>query len=199
MKKLVPAASLLGHLLLCWVLVQGAAGAAEPAPLPGDSVLQIAGTFTDQSNRTFHLVDRRGTPQLISMFYGSCQSICPLLIETGAAITHALSPAERRRLNVLLVTLDPARDSPKVLAQVAHDHRVDLARWTLARTDQRVVRQLAAALDVRYRKLESGDFNHTTVWVLLDANGRMVARTENLTIEPDATFVAAVRSTLRER
>ena len=188
---------LLAHLLLGWTLLQGAALAAGPAPLPGDSVLQVAGVFTDQSNRHFQLADRRGSPQLVSMFYASCQYVCPLLIETGSAVTGALSPAERSRLNVLLVTLDPARDTPKVLARVAQEHHVQSAQWTLARADAGVVRQLAAALDVRYRKLASGDFNHTTVWVLLDAEGRMLARTEDLNTIPDAGFLAAVRAALR--
>ena len=196
MKK-VFSKSLLLQLLFGWTLVQGAAMAAEPAPLPGDSVLQIGGAFTDQSNRSFRLVARRGKPQLVSMFYASCQYVCPLLIETGAAITRALPSTDRNRLDVLLVTLDPARDTPKVLARVAQEHGVDTGRWTLARADEGVVRQLAAALDVRYRRLESGDFNHTTVWVLLDANGRMLARTEDLTTTPDPQFIAAVRAALR--
>ena len=43
-----------------------------------------------------------------------------------------------------------------------------------------------------------GDFNHTSVLVLLDADGRIVARTERIGGTPDPAFVAAVRETLRK-
>lgn len=51
------------------------AHAAAPAPLPGDSVLQLPGEFTDQSAQRFTLAARRGHPQLVGMFYASCQSV----------------------------------------------------------------------------------------------------------------------------
>lgn len=196
MKRL---ASLLAIASLSFGLTPPAAPAppTAPAPLPGDSVLRIAGDFTDQSNRRFTLADRRGTPQLIAMFYGSCQSACPLLIEAGMGITRALSAAERERLRVLLVTLDPARDTPAALAVLAREHHVDNTRWTLARTSDTTVRRLAAALDVRYRQLANGDFNHTTAWVLLDANGRILARSEEMAASPDAKFLGTLRTALR--
>ncbi len=168
------------------------------ASLPGDSVLQLPGLFTDQSSRSFHLSARRGTAQLIGMFYGSCQSICPLLIESSVAITRALEPEPRSRLRVLLVSLDPARDTPAVLAHVAREHRLDLSHWTLARADARVVRQLAAVLNIRYRQLEGGEFNHTSALILLDRDGREIARNENLSLTPDPQFIAAIRSAMQE-
>jgi protein SCO1/2 len=51
-------------------------------------------------------------------------------------------------------------------------------------------------LGVRYRALADGDFNHTTVLLLLDADGRVVARTEQVGGRPDPAFLAAVRRTL---
>jgi protein SCO1/2 len=41
--------------------------------------------------------------------------------------------------------------------------------------------------------LANGDFNHTSALVLLDAEGRIVARTEKIGSVPDPEFVAAVR------
>ncbi len=185
-------------LLGCAAPAWADSSAPAAASLPGDSVLQLPGLFTDQSSRTFRLRARRGTAQLIGMFYGSCQSVCPLLIESSVAITRALEPDPRSRLRVLLVSLDPARDTPAVLAQVAREHRLDLSHWTLARADARVVRQLAAVLNIRYRQLESGEFNHTSALILLDGDGREIARNENLSLTPDPQFIAAIRSALQE-
>ena len=185
-------------LWLCGLLTAASMSLAAQLPLPGDSVLQLPGVFVDQASRRFTLASRRGQPQLISMFYANCQSVCPLLIETSTAVMNALEPVQRSRLRVLLVSLDPKRDTPAALAEVVRAHRLDTTRWTLAGTDTTVVRRLAAVLDIRYRQLEGGEFNHTSVLILLDGQGRMLARTERLGATPDAQFVAAIRSALQQ-
>ena len=67
---------------------------------------------------------------------------------------------------------------------------------SFSRTDEKGVRTLAALLGVRYRVLADGEFNHTSALILLDAEGRVVARTETLGSKPDPVFLAAVRKTL---
>ena len=171
------------------------AWAAEP--LPVDSVLQIDNTFTSQNGQNFTLAERRGHPQLVAMFYTSCQYMCPLIIDTGKGVDHALSEAERGRLRVLLISLDTAKDTPAVLAATAAKRHVDSGRWTLARTEDDGVRKIAALLGVRYRKLANGEFNHTSALFLLDADGRILARTEQMGAKPDADFMAKVHAALK--
>jgi len=55
------------------------------------------------------------------------------------------------------------------------------------------VRSVAAVLGIRYRQLADGEFNHSSMLVLVDANGRILARTEKIGTQPDPEFVAAVR------
>lgn len=171
-----------------------------PAPaateLPGDSLYLLQDPFSDQSGKNFQLADRRGKPQVVAMFYTSCRYICPLIIDSAKGVDHALDPAERARLGVLLISMDPARDDTAALASVARKRKLDPARWTLARTDAGTVRRTAALLGVRYRELADGEFNHTSALVLLDAQGRVVARTERLGSVPDPAFLAAVKATL---
>jgi len=66
----------------------------------------------------------------------------------------------------------------------------------LARTEAASVRSVAALLGVRYRALADGEFNHTSALVLLDDEGRVVARTERLGSVPDPEFLAAVKAAL---
>lgn len=164
--------------------------------LPSDSVLQIQHTFTDQNGVNFQLPERAGKVQLVAMFYTSCRYICPLIIDSAKAVQHALNEKEAAQLSILLVSMDAARDSPPVLLGVAKKRRLDPAIWTLARTDAAGVRTFAALLNVRYRVLVDGEFNHTSALVLLDAEGRIVARTEVLGSPPDAKFLAAVKQAL---
>lgn len=166
------------------------------ADLPGDSVYLLDAGFSDQAGKAFTLADRRGKPQLVSMFYTSCRYVCPLIVDSAKGVEHALSPAERDRLGVLLISMDPARDDTAALASVARKRKLDPARWTLARTEAASVRSVAALLGVRYRALADGEFNHTSALVLLDGEGRVVARTERLGSVPDPEFLAAVKTAL---
>jgi len=189
---------LLAALLGLATLAAPAARAAD-APLPGDSVYRLADTYTDQAGRDFRLADGRGRVRLVAMFYTSCRYVCPLIIDSAKGVEHALAPAERARLGVLLVSLDPARDDVTALRSVFDKRRLDPARWTLARTEAGAVRRLAAVLGVRYRALADGEFNHTSALVLLDADGVVLARTERLGATPDPAFLAAVKTTLAAR
>jgi len=182
-------------LLFSFALI-GNAASPKPAPLPGDSVLQIDNVFTNQDGRNFKLAERRGKPQLVAMFYTSCKYICPLIIDSGKGIDNSLTPDERKKLSILLVSIDPVRDTPEALMYIVNKRKLDTTRWTLSRTDEKGVRTLAALLGVRYRVLADGEFNHTSALILLDAEGRVVARTETLGSKPDPVFLAAVRKTL---
>ncbi len=185
------ACRLLAVLLLALPLAGNAA-----TDLPGDSVYLLNAGFSDQTGKAFTLADRRGKPQLVSMFYTSCRYVCPLIVDSAKGVEHALSPAERDRLGVLLISMDPARDDTAALASVARKRKLDPERWTLARTEAASVRSVAALLGVRYRALADGEFNHTSALVLLDGEGRVVARTERLGAVPDPAFLAAVKAAL---
>lgn len=181
---------------LLLALAAGGSPAAPPAELPGDSIYRLADTYTDQAGRDFQLAEGRGRVRLVAMFYTSCRFVCPLIIDSAKGVEHALSPQERARLDVLLVSLDPARDDPAALKSVFDKRRLPADRWTLARTEAGGVRRLAAVLGIRYRPLADGEFNHTSALVLLDADGRVLARTETLGSVPDPAFLAAAKAAL---
>ena len=97
---------------------------------------------------------------------------------------------------MLLVTFDPARDDVKALKTVVTTRELDPERWTLARTDTASVRKIAATLGIQYRLLSDGEYNHTTVLVLLDAQGRIVGRTKKMgAADPD--FIKLVKQTIQ--
>lgn len=150
---------------------------------PDDSVYALKMSLTDQTGQPASLAAFRGHPVLITMFYGSCPRACPLLISKMKLLEQHLSPADRDDLRVLLVTLDPQRDTPEVLAGLAAAHGVDLSRWKFLRTGDAAVRELAAVLGVKYHRLAGGAIWHTSVIVSLDREGRIVGRTEGLDLD----------------
>ncbi|HSW08424.1 SCO family protein [Aquabacterium sp.] len=169
---------------------------AGPAPMPKDSIYQLDAPLIDQSGRSLTLASKRGTPQLVVMFYTSCKFICPTIIDTVLDLDRKLTPAGRQQLGVLLISLDPQHDDPGALKAVADKRGLDLARWTLAQPRPADVRAIAGLLGVRYRVLADGEFNHTGVLVLLDADGRIVSRSEKTNGSVDAQFLGSVRKAL---
>jgi len=192
----LPMIPLAGLLLACATASGVAAAPAKPAPLPADSVYQLPLPLTDQHGRHWDWRRRRGQPQLVAMFYSSCQYMCPLIVESGKAVDRALTPAQRTKLGVLLISLDPARDTPATLAKVVQQRHVDDNRWALASPKPGDVRNAAAVLGVRYRALADGEFNHTSELILLDANGRILARTAKIGSDVDREFISKVKSAL---
>jgi protein SCO1 len=184
-------ALLLGFAGLTAVAASSRAGTLSNA-LPGDSIYQLHPKLTDQDGRPFDLASMRGAPVLVSMFYSSCEMVCPVLFETVAHTVKSLKPAVRDRIHVVMVTFDPARDTVPVLKETALKHGCD-AHWSLVRGTDADVRRIAALLDVQYRRLPSGEFNHSASIHLLDADGRIVKRTGTLG-EDDPAFIAAAQA-----
>ena len=158
-------------------------------PLPANSIYQLSVPFTDQLGRTSKLEDWRGKPVMISMFYSSCQFVCPRIVEALKRTEEGLAI----KVPVLMVSFDPVRDDTAALKAMSEERHIDAKRWTLARTDARNVRKLAAMLGIQYRELPSGEFNHSSVIILLDAEGRVVGKTATLG-EADPAFVKLVKN-----
>lgn len=186
-------AAVLGLLAM---LVIGSAMASAP-PLPGDSVYQLTLNLTNQDGKVQPLAARRGRPQLVTMFYTSCTMVCPMILDTVKLTRNALDASVRERFDILAVSFDPARDDVATLRKYAAARKLDMRWWTLARAAPKDVRRLAALLQLQYRQLPDGEFNHSSELILLDAEGRVVARTDVIGRQ-DPKFVAAVRQLLEQ-
>ncbi|MDI9849241.1 hypothetical protein QM467_14375 [Rhodoblastus sp. 17X3] len=56
----------------------------------------------------------------------------------------------------------------------ADERGLDPAQWSLYHGDDKAVRDLAAALGVRYRRDDKGGFDHSAAITLLDGEGEIV-------------------------
>lgn len=61
--------------------------------------------------------DYAGDVRMMFFGYTSCPDICPLTMGRLAAVVHALEPAERQRVRILFVSVDPRRDTPDKLRE----------------------------------------------------------------------------------
>jgi protein SCO1/2 len=85
-------------------------------PPGGDFVLQTeAGPLDTRS--------LRGNVLLVYFGYVYCPDICPVAMATGAAALNALTPAERAKTRMIMISVDPERDTPaKLKGYVAYFH-----------------------------------------------------------------------------
>ncbi len=85
-------------------------------PAGGDFVLQSAAGPVDTKAL-------RGNVLLIYFGYVNCPDICPMSMAAGAAALNALTPAERAKTKMIMVSVDPERDTPaKLKGYVAYFH-----------------------------------------------------------------------------
>ena len=148
---------------------------AAPQSWPEDSVYQLDLKLQIQTGQQVPLSVDAGSPVLVSMFYNSCEYVCPMLIETLQMTEAALTKRERAKLKMMLVSFDPARDDVAALKNIQRQRHLD-QRWTVACSDEDSVRSLSVALGIQYRQLESGEFNHSTAIILLGPDGRVLRR-----------------------
>jgi len=168
-----------------WLVALGLMLGMQSAPWARDSdppasLYHLDVALTDQSGQARGLDLYRGHPVLVTMFYASCKATCPLIVDTLRATERALTPGQRKELRVLMISIDPARDTPQALQQLATERHIDTTRWTLVQADENAVRGIAALLNVQYRKLPGGEFSHSTVVALLSPQGEVLASSGKL-------------------
>ena len=157
--------------------VHGALGADA---LPSGSIYNLHTVLVSQSGAMHGLDVYAGHPVLVTMFYSSCPAACPLLIDTIRAAERSLDERRRGELRVLMISIDPDRDTSEALAKLADERHIDGARWTLAHADAASVRKIAATLNTQYRRLPDGQFNHSSIISLLSPQGEILLQSSHL-------------------
>ena len=177
--------------ILC--LAAPAANAGPAKPLPGLSVYNLSSKWTTQDGQAVALESLRGRPMVVAMIYLSCPDVCPLIAENMQQIEAALPKPLAGKIGFALFSFDGARDTPDKLKLYGKARGLDFKRWTLFRSDESAARDLAAALDVTFRKREDGEFDHSIVIALLDADGVVVYR--QIGLQKDTRpFIARITS-----
>jgi protein SCO1/2 len=149
------------------------AGTATAAP---SEAMQIDAKvrLVDQFARPFAGSAMLGRPSLLYFGYRLCPEACPTTLAAWSAWIRALG-ADANRLNFIFVSIDPTRDTPKLLKQYLADFDPHIVGLT---GDPAEVERLVKAFHVHVKKrtYRSGDYelDHTTFTLLLDRRGQYV-------------------------
>ncbi|MHA3027561.1 SCO family protein [Chromohalobacter israelensis] len=71
--------------------------------------------LTDENGRAVSADDYRGKPTLLSFGFTNCPDVCPTTLAQLAGASKQLDEEVRKDLQVLFVSVDPARDDPQTL------------------------------------------------------------------------------------
>lgn len=142
--------------------------AGEPST---DSLFHFQSEWKDQDNQPFQLKELKGNVAVVSMVYTTCQAACPLTISDMQQIQDGLSPSTKKNTKFLVFSIDPKRDTPEKLKDTAKKHKLDMQSWKLLSSDEDSIRALAAALGVKYKPIEGGEFSHSNIISVVDRNG----------------------------
>jgi cytochrome oxidase Cu insertion factor (SCO1/SenC/PrrC family) len=147
-------------------------------------------TLTDENGQTVTQDTYKGKPTLIYFGFTYCPDVCPtslLLMETAL---EKLGPDGPKKANGLLITVDPERDTPKLLKDYVSNFSPTF--HGLTGTPEQIS-AVAKAFRVYYQKAPSktgGPYlmDHSSIIYLLDRNGRFVT---HFTHEAKAEAIAA--------
>ncbi len=188
--------------LLVW-LTWAWGPAEEPQTADGVEALAAVPTGGDFSLHSWKgplsLADLRGKLTLIYFGYTWCPDICPTNLAILALALRQLTPAERARVQVLFVSVDPERDSVERLKEYTAYFHPDILGVTGSEAE---VAAAAKAYGAAYRRSEGADsamgyvVDHSAYTYVVDPKGALVARLDHAT--PSEEIAAMIRARLAE-
>ncbi len=129
-----------------------------------------ATALVDQHGARVSLADLRGRPALLTVAFGHCTTVCPAVVND---LRRARRTAGRADVQLVVVTLDPWRDTPDRLPSLAE-------HWALGAGDRVLsgsvadVEQVLDALGIGRRRNETtGDIEHGGTVMLVSSRGRV--------------------------
>jgi protein SCO1/2 len=151
-------------------------GAVTPVPNRATSVGQMVPDFvlTDQTGHPVRLSQLRGEPIAVTFLYTRCPvaTACPMTTAKFSRLDAMLEQARFGKL--LVVTVDPEHDTPKVLADYASKAGADPKRWKFLTGDPKAVAEVASSFGVLYYP-DKGQVVHGQAVAVIDPSGKLAS------------------------
>jgi protein SCO1/2 len=142
---------------------------ALPADYPRQSAPAPDFSLVDQHGDRLSLGRLKGQPVVLTFVFAHCRTLCPLVVDTLKQASQDSPPG-----SVLLVTLDPWRDTPSTLPGIARRWAVPGAFHVLSSPRVDEVVRVSERYHVTFTRDErTGDITHPGLVFLIDAEGRL--------------------------
>jgi protein SCO1/2 len=136
-------------------------------------------TLTDQAGRRVSLSQLAGKVVAAAFIYTSCPlpNYCFRLSNNLGRLQKRFADRMGRDLVLLSVTMDPARDTPQVLAKYAATWKADANSWHFLTGPEADVRAVCQRFGVNFWPVEEA-LTHSLHTVAIDRQGRLAANFE---------------------
>jgi protein SCO1/2 len=160
-----------------WRINQPVIMSNEELRINGAVVLTTPRIFSD-----FELIDHRGDVfnqerlrdvwTIVFFGFTHCPDICPTTLATLNDTYSKLKDHERERMQIVMISIDPERDTEEKLAEYVPYFNDEFIGVT---GNKHLIRRLTAELNVAYNQvpLDTGDYtvDHSTQLVLINPKG----------------------------
>lgn len=127
-------------------------------------------SFLDQHERRIGPAELRGSVWIANFIFTTCTSICPTMSGKMVQLQRTLAAPELRFVSF---SVDPAHDTPAVLAEYAERWSPGETRWILLATDDEGLHRTARAIGVTVEASDDVDnpILHSNRFFLIDPRG----------------------------
>ncbi|MBI2887213.1 MAG: SCO family protein [Chloroflexi bacterium] len=133
----------------------------------------------------------QGKLTLLTFAYTYCPDTCPLLVARFQAVQRALGQRLGEDLELVLVTVDPERDTPERLRHYLE--AVDGQRWHFLTGPEPTLERVWKEYRVRVER-QGTAVSHTNLTYVIDGNGLL--RVRYLGVPPDTVLVSDMEKLL---
>ena len=176
-------------LLVVFVTVSAAAAVVRVRSLyaqPGEELLTSelgSAVRTDRPAPSLRLVDQfgrrrdlrefKGRSVIVTFAYAHCETVCPVLVRNALTAQKQLRGRARTAPVVLIVTLDPARDTPARLPTIAQQWALGADAYVLSGPAGDVEDVLDEWQIARTTDATDGSVTHAAILNIIKPDGRV--------------------------
>lgn len=162
-----------------------------------DSIYSVPFGWKDDTGQEVTLNSFKGEPVVLTLAYTKCKQACPMTIQRLKKLADSLK-TRAPKAQFVIVSLDPAQDTPETLAMFRRHHALEDSKWHLLTGTDSEVRKLSVLLGYSYQRQEGAaeEIAHSNKIVALTADGAIGAEVEGLSsdLEPFAKEIGAMKS-----
>jgi protein SCO1 len=123
------------------------------------------------------LQDYKGKVVILTSVYASCADTCPMILDQARKTLDMLTPEERDEVVLMAITMQPEKDTPELLSQIARFYRLEEYSAHLLTGDIDYVNSVLDKLNVsRYQREDSFDIDHANLFLVIDREGTLAYR-----------------------
>ncbi|MDA7825001.1 SCO family protein [Flavobacteriaceae bacterium] len=134
-------------------------------------------SFTNQNQKTITNQSYHDKVYIVEFFFTTCPSICPIMNQNMVKIQDHFFG--NPNLGIASLTIDPIKDTPKVLKEYAIQYKITNPNWNLLTGNKETIYKFANSgfnLYVGENPEVGGGFEHSGFFALVDKEGNIRSR-----------------------